>query len=321
MATALKSDRITPVDDLRQLLARSEDGLIKLADQAGAAELFAWLDQMDELLPQIRATGADVRAEEARWQSLQERMLARAPQIVRAWQGSSRLAAAREALNPPESRWWWWIDQHVARRTRTRLRNAAIAVLAIALVAMLASFVLSRLFPVDPAVRQAYRMRLQAEVALSNGDLAGSLQSLELAIAAQPDEPGPLVLHGVVASLLGDAATADQSWQRARELFGGAEAPFLAERGLDYLQAGLPDLAVQDLVAAAALDPASARTQLALGNALEAVGRFQEAAAAYETAAALAEASGNAELVATARVQLATLLQRMQASPATTVQP
>jgi tetratricopeptide (TPR) repeat protein len=272
------------------------------------------------MLPQIRATGADVRAEETRWQSLQDRMLARAAQVMRAWQGSDRLAAARQAQNPPQSRWWWWIDQQVARRRRTRLRNAALIVLAAVLLVVLANFVLSRLFPVDPAIRVAYRAQLQAEVALTSGDLAGSLQSLEQAMAATPDDPALLVLHGVVASLQGDAATADQSWQRARDLLG-AEAPFLVERGLAYLRAGQLDAAVDDLTAAAALDPASARTQLALGNALEAVGRYQEAVTAYEQAATLADASGNAELVATARVQLATALQRMQGAPVATPQP
>ncbi len=320
MATALKSDRITPADDLRQLLSQCEDGLIKLADLEGAKELFGWFDQIDELLPQIQATGADVRAEETRWRSLQERMLARAPQVIGAWQGGAALAAARQAQNPPENRWWWWIDQHVARRKRNRLRNAAIAVLAAALLIVLASFALSRLFPVDPAVRLAYRAQLQAEVALSSGDLAGSLQSLEQAMAATPDDPALLVLYGVVASLQGDTAAADQSWQRARALIG-AEAPFLTERGLAYLRAGRLEAAADDLAAAAALDPGSARTQLALGNALEAIGRYPEAATAYEQAAALADASGNAELVATARVQLATLLQRMQSVPVTTPQP
>jgi tetratricopeptide (TPR) repeat protein len=320
MATSPKSDRITPADDLRQLLAQCEDDLIKLADPAGAMELFRRFDQIDELLPQIQSTGADVRAEETRWQSLQERMLARAAQVVRAWQGSDRLAAARQAQNPPQSRWWWWIDQQVARRRRNRLRNAALAVLAAALLLVLANFLLSRLFPVDPAVRAAYRAQLQAEVALSGGDLAGSRQSLEQALAATPGDPALWVLHGVVANLQGDASTADQSWQQARDLLG-AEAPFLTERGLAYLRAGQLDAAVDDLAAAAALEPASARTQLALGNALESVGRYQEAVTAYEQAATLADASGNAELVATARVQLATALQRMQGAPAATPQP
>lgn len=321
MAIALQTEWVTPADELRQLIAASEDGLVKLAGPASAAELFDCLDQIALLLPQFEATGADVRAENARWQGLQERILARGPQVLRAWQGADHLAAARQTRNPAASHWWWWIDQQVAEGRRRKLRRAAtIALVTVAVVAVV-GFVLSRLFPVDPAVRAAYRLQLEAESALGVGDLAAGSQLLQQAIQATPDNPTLLILYGAVADAQGDPAAAEQAWQRARELMQGAEAPFLTERGLAFLRVQQPDRAISDLEAAIALDPTSARAQLLLGSTLEAVGRFQEAIAAYEQAATLAQAAGNAELVATARVQMANLLQRLQASPAITPQP
>lgn len=321
MATALQTEWVTPADELRQLIAASEDGLIKLTGPASAAELFDCLDRIAQMLPEFEATGADARAEKARWQGLQERLLARGPQVLRAWRGADRLAAARQARNPAASHWWWWIDQQVAERRRRRLRRAATIALAAIAVLAVAAFVLSRLFPVDPAVRAAYRLQLEAESMLGIGDLAAGYQLLQQAIEATPGDPSLLILYGVVADTQGDSAAAEQAWQQARDLLGGAEAPFLTERGLAFLRVQQPERAIGDLEAAIALDPTSARAHLLLGSSLEVAGRFQEAIAAYEQAATLAQAAGNAELVATARVQMANLLQRMQASPPITPQP
>lgn len=321
MAVALQTERVTPADELRHLLARCEDGLINLTGPASAAELFDALDQIAELLPQIEATGADLRAESARWQGLQERLLARGQQILRAWQDKQRLVDARQARGPAAERWWWWIDQHVAERRRSKRRRAAAMIAAGILLLALVSLLLSRLFPADPAMRAAYRLRLAAESALAGGDVAGSLPLLQQAVQETPDDPSLLILYGAVADAQGDASAAEQAWGQARELLQGAEAPFLVERGLAFLRLQQVERALADLHAAAEIDPASARAQLALGNAFEAAGRLQEAIAAYEQAAVLAEAAGTPELTATARVQMATLLQRMQMAPPMTPQP
>lgn len=321
MAVALQTERVTPADELRHLLARCEDGLINLTGPASAAELFDALDQIAELLPQIEATGADLRAERARWQGLQERLLARGQQILRAWQGQQRLVDARQARGPAAEHWWWWIDQRMAERRRSKRRRVAAMLAAGILLLALLSLVIARLFPTDPATRAAYRLRLAAESALAGGDVAGSWPLLQQAVQETPDDPSLLILYGAVADAQGDASAAEQAWQQARELLQGAEAPFRVERGLAFLRLQQIERALADLHAATELDPASARAQLALGGAYEAAGRLQEALAAYEQAAMLAEAANNAELTATARVQMATLMQRMQMAPPTTPQP
>ncbi len=186
MAVAPNTGRVTPADDLRQLLSQSEERLINLSGPTSAAELYSRLDQITDLLPQFQATGGDIRAEEARWQSLQERIETRGPRVLRAWQGSARLAAARQAANPDAGRWWWWIDQKVAEQRRRRLRRIGSVVLALLAVVAVIAFVLPRLFPVDPVVRESYRLQLRAETALANGDLAAGYQALSQAIAIDP---------------------------------------------------------------------------------------------------------------------------------------
>ncbi len=321
MAIALNSGRVTPADDLRQLLSQSEERLINLSDPSSAAELYSRLDQIADLMPQIQATGGDVRAEEARWQSLQQRILARGPSVLRAWQGSARLASARLTIDPDASRWWWWLDQRLAEQRRRRLLRIGGVALALLTIVAVAAFALSRLFPVDPVVRASYRLQTQAETALASGDFKTGYQMLSEAIAIDPSNHSLLILHGVVAEGRGDPVAAEQSWQQARSLLSGDEVQFLTERGLSYLRVQQAGPAIDDLQAAIALDPAAARAHLVLGGALEAVGRYQEAQNAYEQAADLANAAGNAELTVMARSQMANLLQRLQAAPPATPQP
>jgi Tfp pilus assembly protein PilF len=321
MAIALANGRVTPADDLRQLLSQSEERLINLSDPTSAAELYSRLDQIADLMPQIQATGGDVRAEAARWQGLQERIEARGPQVLHAWQGSAHLASARLAASPGAGRWWWWIDQRVAEQRRRRLRRIGSVALALLAIVAVAAFALPRLFPVDPAVRESYRLQLRAETALVNGELAAGYQALDQAIAVDPSNHNLLILHGVLADVQGDSTAAEQSWQRARNLLNGDEAQFLTERGLSYLRVQQTGLAIDDLQAAIVLDPASAHAHLVLGGALEAEGQYQEALQAYQQAADLAAAADNAELTVMARTQLANLLQRQQVAPPSTPQP
>ncbi len=321
MAVAFKSGPLTPADELRQLLSKCEDRLINLSGTASVAELYGWLDQIAALWPPILATGADVRAEQARWQSLQERMAARAAKVLQAWQGRDQLAAARVAENPAEANWWWWIDRRVAEQRRRRLRRGAVAVLVAIVVLAVAALVLPRLFPVDPVVREAYRLQLRAESEMAGGDVAAGYRTLSQAIDVDPNDPNLLILHGAAADILGESETAAQSWQQARTLLGGDEVQFLTQRGLSYTRLGRSDLAIADLETATALDPEAPRAHLVLGSALEEAGRLRDALAAYERAADLAEAAGSTELVVMTRVQIANLLPRLQPEIPSTPQP
>jgi hypothetical protein len=176
MAIALATGRVTPADDLRQLLSQSEERLINLSDQTSAAELYSRLDQITDLLPQIQATGGDIRAEEARWESLQERLRSRGPRVLRAWQGSAQLGVARLAADPGPGRWWWWIDQIVVEQRRHGLRRTGRVVLALLAIVAVVALVFPRLFPVDPVVRESYRLQIGAESALNNGDIGAGYE-------------------------------------------------------------------------------------------------------------------------------------------------
>lgn len=320
MAIAQPAESITNADELRSLLARSEDRLVTLDDAAGAAELFGWLDAIAAQLPALAATGADARAELARWQGLQERLLQRGRAVLKAWGGRTGLAEARRAVQPTPERWWWNLDQHLAEQRRRRLLSGAgLAVLALLVIAA-SAFVLQRLFPVDPAARAAVRLTAQAEAALTEGDFAAAYPPLTEAITAAPKDAYVWALYGVVAQKMGDAAAAETAWQQTRALVSD-DVNFFDTRGTAYLRANLAAPARDDLQQAVTLGPAHARSYVLLGMALDALGHQQEALQAYEQGGALADAAGDANTTAFARVQQADLIRRMAAAPPATVQP
>lgn len=320
MAIAQPTEPITSADELRGLLARSEDRLVALTDAASAAELFGWLDTLAVQWPQVAASGADLRAEQARWQGLQARLLSRGSAVMQAWGGRAALAQARQGVQPAPEHWWWNLDQHLAEQRRRRLLSGAgLAVLALLVIAA-SVFVLQRLFPVDAAARAGVRLTAQAEDALTDGDFAAAYPPLTEAITAAPNDAYVWALYGVVARQMNDAAAAETAWQQARALLGD-EVSFFDTRGTAYLRANLPAPALDDLQQAVMLNPAHGRSYVLMGMALDALGRQQEALQAYEQGGSLADAAGDATTTAFARVQQADLIRRMAAAPPATVQP
>ena len=57
MASTVKPGAQTPTDQLRTLLAQSEDRIVKLSDREAAAEFFSGLDKSAELWPAGKSPG------------------------------------------------------------------------------------------------------------------------------------------------------------------------------------------------------------------------------------------------------------------------
>jgi Flp pilus assembly protein TadD len=92
---------------------------------------------------------------------------------------------------------------------------------------------------------------------------------------------------GLAYLRVGDWEKASGSSSRALEL-NSSDSIALNNLATAYYWDGKYELAVQRFEEAAKLDPASAKRQMNLGDALDAVGRFREARAAYAKAVGLA---------------------------------
>ena len=309
MAIAVKTGTQTATDELRTVLAQSEDRVVKLGGREAAEELYLGMDRLAELWPVIQEIGVDVRGEWTRWESLQAQLNTRGAKVLAAWGGSQALENARAAAAPEPSHWWWWLDELVAQKRRQRvLKTAGILVTVIAVVAI-GLFVFNRLFPVDPRLREAYTLRTNAEAAIITGDYEQAMASMEQAVALMPEDPSLQIMYGVLADLKGDSNTADKAWDTARSLLDGKEGEFLVQRGMAFGQSNQFDKSVEDELAALALDPSSARAYLYLGAAYEGQNKITEALDAYTKASDLSSET-DPELTVMARTRMASLLQK-----------
>lgn len=316
MARAIKSDLVTPADTVRTRLTLCEKRVVDPGAGGGVPELFAWLDEIMAMWPELEAWGGDLRAERARWETLQAQVQRRGRQLLRAWPQTPALAELRQIVSPSTDRWWWWLDERLAQLRRQRVRRAATLAAVVLLAGSVLTFVLSRAFPVDPVVRTVYRLQGEIEQALRTGEqgYAAARDLAEQAVAVAPDDPDLRVLLGVAYQVLNEPERAAEQWAVARSLLS-EDADFLLRRGSTYLMFGRPQEALQDEQAAIDLQPDNAPAHYFLGLALEGTGQYRAAIEAYTRAAELAEQS-NPQLVVLARTRLAALLQQPAAPPA-----
>ena len=320
MAIAVKSGTQTAADELRTVLAQSEDRIIKLSGREAAAELYSGMDRLAELWPVIRETGVDVRGEWTRWESLQAQFKMRGTKVLAAWGGSQALEKARAAATPDKSHWWWWLDELVAQKRRSRLLKTAGMLVAVVAVAAIGLLLFNRLFPVDQRVREAYTSRTNSEAAIITGDYAQAIDSMKQAVAILPEDPSLHIMYGVLADLKGDSIAAAKAWDTARALLQGNDSEFLVQRGMAYGQTNQFEKSVQDELAAIALDPNSARAYLYLGAAYEGQNKITEAIDAFTKASDLSSAT-DPELTVMARTRMASLLQKSPFSLPTEASP
>ena len=210
MAIAVKPGAQTPTDQLRTLLAQSEDRLVKLSGREAAAEFFFGLDRLAELWPAVQESGVDVRGEWTRWESLQSQLDTRGTKVLAAWGGSQALGNARTAVTPDTSHWWWWLDELEAQKRRSRLLKMAGTVAVVIAVVAAGLLLVNRLFPVDVRLREAYTLRTDAEAAIITGDYEQAINSMKQAVTVLPEDPSMQIMYGVLADLSGDTVTAEQ---------------------------------------------------------------------------------------------------------------
>lgn len=320
MAIAVKPGTQTAADELRTVLAQSEDRIVKLGGRKAAEELYSGMDRLAELWPVIQETGVDVRGEWTRWESLQAQFKTRGTKVLAAWGGSQALQKARAAAAPDTSDWWWWLDEWVAQKRRRRLLKTAGILATVISVAAIGLFLVNRLFPVDERVREAYTLRTNSEAAIMTGDYEQAINSMKQAVAILPEDPSLHIMYGVLADLKGDAITAAKAWDTARALLQGNDSEFLVQRGMAYGQTNQFDKSVQDELAAIALDPNSAKAYLYLGAAYEGQDKITEALDAFTKASDLSSDT-DPELTVMARTRMASLLQKAPFSLPTDASP
>jgi hypothetical protein len=274
-----------------------------------ALNIPALFDEVTARLVELQAEGQDVRGEAAQLETVSVVLRRKASVFLCEIGGAGKLRKVRKVRQPDPAHWWWFLDQLVADARSTQmhrmLRWGAGAVLLLALL----SFAYQRFLAPDPATVASLEHQQTAERLAQAGDLAGALNEVELALAASPRDPDPLIFKGVLQQALGYDAAAEETFATA-EAQSGDKEEFLIARSRQYMSLGLSKSAVADAQAVVALNPASAMGYLALGQANEGLGNYPEAIAAYQQADTLAQAQNKPEIAVFARTQLAALMEK-----------
>jgi tetratricopeptide (TPR) repeat protein len=311
----------TPADFLRDLLYEAELLGVNLRGAGPrVVRLAHLLDQTADLLAEMEAAGVDVRAERGRCETVYRQLRRQKGRFLA--EAGRTFQEERAAVAPDRARWWWFLDEELALERRQRLRRVLLWGGALIVGCIISWFVYDRFIAPPPEVRQAYRYSTTGEGLVEEGDLGAALAEFEAAIDLTPDDPTLWVWKGVIHSQLDQLEQAEESFLTARSLYGEGTG-FLQDRGMTYLRIGDVDAAAADVEQVIAQEPQSGigyYLRASVGMARE---DYMAAVDDLDQAAELAQAAGDSQLEASARVQRAMVFQMWsaQVSPLPTPTP
>jgi tetratricopeptide (TPR) repeat protein len=308
----VESRPLTRADELRHQLDELEAKLGRLGHGLGQEALSIPLlfDTVTTTLASFQAEGQSMRAEWARLETASAALRRKATVFLREVGGARALQDARRTHQPPAANWWWFLDRMVADKLRAQLRRLLVMAAGAVGVLLLLLALYQRFLAPDPATRARLEHEQAAENLVLEGDLAAALSEVEQALATAPGDPSLLIFKGGLQQGLGQKAAAKETFSQAEAAFGDRET-FLLARGQMYLRLDQAQAALSDAEAVVKVNPESASGYLLLGRANEWLENYQQAIAAYEQAANLADAQGNSQIAALARVNMGVLMQRL----------
>ena len=322
MAKSIKTDQMTPADELRVLLTDSERLVASLRGRgAEARDLLDDMDRIAALWPQLEAAGVDLRAEEGRWETLQANLRTNGPTLLRELSAAGGLAALRrEKYGDTRAPDWWYLDEELSARRTKQLRRTTLTVVGIVGGILLAAFIFSRLFPTDPAVQGSMAAVMAGQQKAQQADWEGALADFQRAAEFTPDDPEPWASIVVVQTRLGrleEAAAADATLRRLLP----DDVAYHNQLAQIFAAYGMNEEAVAEGEAVLALDPENPEAHFSIAGAYENMGNLELAVKYMELASQYADARGKSELTVIARYRLAMLMQQFSFSPPPTLTP
>lgn len=315
MAKAVLQGRVTPADELRELMTSAENLLPSVSgNPQNVSGLLAALDRIAELWPLLDAQGVDLRSEAGRWETLQAGVQRRGIAIVGALRPLGGIKALRQQTHPDGGEGAWWrVDEHVADTRRRAWRRTTAVFAGIIVFSAAVYFALRLLFPVDPKVVEASRLLGQGDRLVQEaGDYESALVEYQQAVENTPDNVEIWLRLGAVQERLGDEAAAQASFARARGLIG-TDTEFYRVRGSSYLLLAMLDEAERDLLRVFEVEPRNAMAWYLIASVYEARNDLGPAVEALSRASDYAAETQQIELIALARTRMGFLMQRLAA--------
>ena len=311
----VQASALRPSDELRQTLDRLDNlvGILRRHSPEEVAEIPALFERANALLERLKSRSKEFQAEEARLRTVQGQFDKQERAFVNKL-GAARVARLRDALGdpaPPEDHWWWYMDRLAAQRRSAFLKRIGIGTAIVVVVGLVLVVVYQNFLAPDPNLMAAYSLRGQAEDLAYTGDYAAALEAIDQGLALVPDESSLLVLRGAILTVQGDTSAAQTAFDAAKTALGSEASSFLYLRAQEYIRIDEPQLALDDMNAVLDSNPASAEAYYIMGTADELLNNPSAAYQNYALAAQYATQSGNVQLEALARMQLANVSSRV----------
>lgn len=307
MAYTVESRAGNPANQLRDALDQAER-LIVSVDRHTVEELLTLLDTIQQMWIDLADEGADLRAEEVRWQSLLNRLSSKPEPVVSAAAGAGGYASLR-AKHPPASAPWWHLDAHLGERRRKSATRLVTTLLAIVIGVVALYYAINAVFPPDPAAVMMVDASSQISLLIREERWEDALAVVDQTLGHLPGEPELLIWRAVLLERLGKTDEAAAALQTAQDDFPSGPALFWTNLGNTRFQVNDLDGAEAAGQQAVALDPEEPQAYLLLGGLAETRGDMSRAIEMFDMTYNLAEES-NPELAVIAKVRLGQALQR-----------
>lgn len=311
MAYTVESRAGNPANHLRDALDQAER-LIVSVDRRTVEEFLTLLDAIQQMWLDLSgeavAAGADLRAEDVRWQSLLNRLSSKPGPIVSAAASAGGYASLR-AKHPPADAPWWHLDALLGERRRKSARRLLTTVLAIVIGATALYYAINALFPPNPEAVMMVDANSQIGILIRDERWEDALTVADQTLVNLPNEPELLIWRVVLLERLGKTDEAATALQTAQDSFPSSPALFWTNLGNTRFQVNDLDGAEAAGQQAVALDPNEAQAYLLLGGVAETRGDMGRAIEMFNTTYDLA-ADTNPELAVIARVRMGQALQR-----------
>ena len=289
---------------LRDLLYECEKSLVRI-DPETARYLMVSAEQAHRLLEQLDVEGVDLRAEIARMEAIDERILRRARIIVRALGGREAFVSFRQKSVTGESLRFWSLDNELDR-ARKRLYQQLVTTVAVIAIILLAGYMArGSLFPPNP-VGDA---EADAEKALALNKPADAMTAIDVGLTIVPTSTDLLFWKGILLDRAGESISATVVYSQAYSLYP-SEFNFYIDRALILVRLGEYNRVISDTNTAIAINPNAAEAYYLRASGYEGIGDRAQAISDLSLCAQLAQSAGNDTLVATAKIRLGTLMQQ-----------
>ena len=222
--------------------------------------------------------------------------------------GANRLKELRQSRKPQEGEWWWYLDLAQAHKNKMSIKHSVFWGVGVTLLILILIGVYQLFLAPSPQTQLVMQAQDNGEVLISNGNYSEALTTIDNGLAVAPEDITLWILKGIAESELGESAVSEEAFSEA-EKFAGSHESFLLNRTLIYIRIGDNQSGLTDVQEVISNNSQSAEAFYYEGTILKNLGENVKAYTAYETASTLASAQGNTALEATARLEMAMLLQ------------